>query len=449
MFPSLLLYYVLLAACAALLVWRCARIDRALAGIVLVALLINVTGAAAMGWWVRHKHGREYTAGDEISYQWEGARLLRSWRTGHGFVRGTVGAYAPINGVVIAIAGPGQTQMRVTTAVVGAAGVASVYWLAFVLYGRRTTARVAAFLAMTSPLLILYSLANLRDRWIGLAAVLTVIALIKIMDRWSWLRLAAVFATLLALGELRHYWAAILGWLSLPAYVALAQSPWRKRMAEFGVLFIVVGIALWIVTGSFFAYASRRESATRYVSVSPGAANEQAAKRDGLPQRGGADRDAREHGSGDEEQELNGPPPFSGETLGRAEAATRPAGVREVLGNLWFVLFGRVHARPDAGQYASKLLLPESLWSFVLLPLAVGGFLLALASGRRAALVPAAYIAAIIAILTWLRGDDWNTYRFRGLYWSMLLVFAAAGVVWVIDRIGQPGVHPDKRTAAV
>jgi hypothetical protein len=434
MFPSLIAYYALLAACAALLLWKCARVDRVLAATVLAALVINVTGAAAMGWWVHHKHGREYTAGDEIGYQWEGARLLQSWRTGRPFVRATVGAYAPINGVVIAIAGPGQTQMRVTTAVVGASGVAAVYWLALVLYRRRTTARVAAAMAMGSPLLILYSLANLRDRWIGVGVVLTIIALVKIVDGWSKLRVVALFVGLLALGELRHYWAVILGWLSVPAYLALSSSPWRRRAAEGLATFAVVGVALWIVTGSFFAYANRNENATRYVPTSPGVADH---------------RSSRVEGREPDNEEPDGAAPFSGETLGHAEPARRPARVREILVNLAFVLFGRVHARPDAGQYASKLLLPESLASFVLVPFALGGFLLGLVSGRRAVLIPAAYTGAVMAILTWLRGDDWNTYRFRGLYWSILLVFAAAGLVWVADRIRQRRGSPTQRTAAV
>jgi hypothetical protein len=58
----------------------------------------------------------------------------------------------------------------------------------------------------------------------------------------------------------------------------------------------------------------------------------------------------------------------------------------------------------------------------------VAGFISALAAGQRVVLVPAAYISVIIAVLSWLRGDDWNTYRFRGLYWSVLLVLAAGGL---------------------
>lgn len=429
MLPSPTLYYALLAVCAAALVVRCARVDRVLAAIVIASLCVNVTGAAAMDWWARHKHGREYTAGDEVGYQWEGAKLLGSWRTGIPFQRATVGAYAPVNAVVIAIAGPGQTPMRVVTGVVGAAGVAAVYWLAVLLYRRRTTAQLAAFLAMTSPILILYSWANLRDRWIGAAAVLAIVAIVKVLDRWSWRTLLALFATLVALGALRHYWAVLLGWLALPAFLALSRAGWRRRALQGTAVFLVAGTALWVVTGSFFAAASRQETAVRYVTVTPQTVGRTTPE---VTAAGGAER-----------------PPFSGDTLGRAEAATRPSSVGEILTNLRFVLFGRVTARPDGGQYASKLLLPESLWSYALLPLAVAGLFVALAAGRTAALVPAAYIGAVIAILTWLRGDDWNTYRFRGLYWSVLIVFAAAGIVWLADRIRARQVTRQQRTAAV
>jgi hypothetical protein len=120
--------------------------------------------------------------------------------------------------------------------------------------------------------------------------------------------------------------------------------------------------------------------------------------------------------------------------LGEAKPAKLPASVGELAGNLGFVLFGRVKALPDRGQYASKLLFPEAIGAIALLPLAAAGFLAAFAAGRRVVIVPAAYVLAIIAILSWLRGDDWNTYRFRGLYWSVLLVFAAGGMTWLYQR---------------
>jgi hypothetical protein len=405
MLPSFILYLAILSACAALLAFRSYRADRVLGVIVVGALAVNLAGAGLMGWWVHTVHGREYTAADEITYQREGRRLLRAWRTGDSFVRSTVGIYAPINAGVIAVAGPGQTQMRMTTAVVGAAGVAAAFWLAMLLYRDVDTARLAALLCATSPILILYSWANLRDRWIGTGAVLVLVATVLVVQRWTWRRAACLVLSVFLLAELRHYWGTLLGWLAVIGYLAFSSAPWRQRLIYTVTLALLVGLALDVVTGTFLATSMRNESATRYVTVTP-------------------TLDA----NGNPIASDLADPADSGPTLGEAQAATIPSDWRELARNLRFVLFGRVYPRADGGQYASKLLLPEALWSFLLLPLAAAGLIAALAAGQRVALVPAAYIAVIIAVLSWLRGDDWNTYRFRGLYWSVLLVFASGGL---------------------
>jgi hypothetical protein len=427
MLPSPFLFYLLLAIAAGALVWRCWSVDRVLAVVVCAALVVNLGGAAAMGWWTQRVHGRAYTAGDEVGYQWEGERLLRSWRTGRPLVRATVGAYAPINAVVIALAGPGQTPVRMLTGLVGAAGVAAVYWLAMLMFRARLTARVAAVLAAMSPLLILYSWANLRDRWIGVAVVLVLIAIVRFTDRWSWPRLLAVAASLVVLGGLRHYWAALLGWLLVAMYAFVAEGPWKTRIVRLPAVVLVTGLALWAGTGSFLAYNMRGESVQRYVTVAPGDTGG-AAGRSGIAAPAGA------ASAGGDAAEIYERPPFSGDTLGEAKPAQPPANIGELARNLNFVLFGRVRALPDRGQYASKLLFPEAIGAVALLPLAAAGFCAAFAAGRHVVILPAAYVLAIIAILSWLRGDDWNTYRFRGLYWSVLLVFVAGGITWLYRR---------------
>jgi hypothetical protein len=100
---------------------------------------------------------------------------------------------------------------------------------------------------------------------------------------------------------------------------------------------------------------------------------------------------------------------------------------------LRFVLFGRVRARSDGGQFSSVFLLPEALWSVLLIPLAAVGILAGLRRGQLAVLIPAAYIGAIMALFTWLHGEEWTTYRFRNLYWPVLLILVAGGITWVYE----------------
>src|SRR4051794_4417330 len=267
MLPGKIFYFIALASCAAALLSRAFRVDRVLGWIVVLSLAANLSGAALMGWWVQRMHGRPYTAGDEVGYQMEGERLLRSWRGGPAFVRATVGIYAPINAVVIAIAGPGQTQMRVLTAIVGVAGVGAVYWLAMLLFASVPPARLAALLSATSPLLILYSWANLRDRWIGVAAVVVLIATVRLIERWSWERLFVLSCAVLFLAELRHYWGALLGWFAVIGYLAFSRGAWRPRLLHTVAVAAAVGTMLAYVTGAFLATSMRGENARRYVTL--------------------------------------------------------------------------------------------------------------------------------------------------------------------------------------
>ena len=268
MLPSPGLYFAFLVVCAAVLAIVSFRHDRPLGWIVVFALTVNFIGAGLMGWWVERMHGREYSGGDEVAYQWEGERLLTSWRTGDtSYVRATVGIFAPINAGVIAIAGPGYTPMRLTTALVGAIGVSAAFWLAMLLYGSVATARVAAFLCATSPLLILFSWANLRERWIGTAVLLVLIAAVLTIQRPTWRRVVALMVSVWLLTELRHYWGTLLGYLVIAGSLLFGASRWPRRILNTAVVTLAVGAALWAVTETFLGLGIRHETVVKYVTV--------------------------------------------------------------------------------------------------------------------------------------------------------------------------------------
>jgi len=278
-------------------------------------------------------------------------------------------------------------------------------------------------------LLILYSWANLRDRWIGVAGLLVLIAIVLATQRLTWRRAVALMASIVVLGELRHYWATLLGYLAI-AGCFLTEASWWRRLSNTVLVTLVVGVALWSVTETFLGLGIRFETPTKYVTLVPRILRPAAPAQAGeslRPDTSGGEDAVGSSGA------KPAAPPSSGPTLGEAQAATKPKSVSEAMRNIGFVLFGRVRARADGGQYASLFLLPEALWSLLLFPLAIVGVVFAVRGGQRIALVPAAYVCAIVAVLSWLRGDDWNTYRFRGLYWGVLLVFAAGGLSWLFE----------------
>ena len=433
MLPSPGLYFAFLAVCAAVLAFVSFRRDRILGWIVIFALSVNFIGAGLMGLWVQRAHGRAYMGGDEVAYQWEGERLLTSWRTGDtSYVRSTVGIFAPINAAVIGIAGPGYTPMRLTTALVGAIGVSAAFWLAMLLYGSVVTARVAAFLCATSPLLILFSWANLRERWIGTAVLLVLIAAVLTIQRPTWRRVLALMLSVWFLTEVRHYWGTLLGYLVIAGSLLFGASRWPHRILNTAIVTIAVGAALWVVTETFLGIGIRHETARKYVAI-PSVASPSASARPGPSAASSLATSPATHpaGASSEKPAM----PYSGPTLGEPQPASWPT-LGTFLGNASFILFGRVHARADGGQYASLFLLPEALWSFLLFPLAVAGVLVAIRRGHLAVLIPAAYVGAIMAILIWLRGEDWSTYRFRNLYWPVLLILVAGGISWAYEWWG-------------
>lgn len=433
MLPSPGLYFAFLAVCAAVLALASFRHDRLLGWIVIFALSVNFIGAGLMGWWVQRVHGREYSGGDEVSYQWEGQRLLASWRTGDtSYVRATVGIFAPINAAVISVAGPGYTPMRLTTALVGAIGVAAAFWLAMLLYRSVMTARIAAFLCATSPLLILFSWANLRERWIGTAVLLAMIAAMLTILRPTWRRVAALIASVWLLTELRHYWGTLVGYLVIAGSLFFGASRWPRRLLNTAIVTIAVGCALWAVTETFLGLGIRHETVVRYV---PTVASQPASAREGPPPSVDPSLTTPSAGTAQPSAVAAAEKPavpYSGPTLGESQAAPRPT-PSVLIGNASFILFGRVHARADGGQFASVFLLPEALWSVLLFPLALVGVLVAVRRGNLAVLIPAAYVGAIMAVLSWLRGEDWSTYRFRNLYWPVLLILVAGGITWTYE----------------
>jgi hypothetical protein len=452
MLPSPALYFTFLAVCAVILAIASFRADRLLGWIVVFALVVNLGGAGLMGWWVQRMHGREYSGGDEVSYQWDGQQLLTMWRTGDtSYVRSTVGIFAPINAVVIAIAGPGYTPMRLATGLVGAIGVSAAFWLALLLYRGVATARIAALLCATSPLLILFAWGDLRERWISTAVLLTLIAAVLTIQRPAWRRVLGLMASLWLLTELRHYWGTVLGYLVIAGSPLFGAARWPRRIANAAVVTVAVGIALWVATGTVLGIGIRHETVRKYVAVpqtaSPSAPAPLTAEAAPAPRAPIAPRAASRPSPGQparppaadpslaspDAANAKPPVPSSGPTLGEPQLATRPANVATVLHNLSFVLFGRVRARPDGGQFAAWFLLPEALWSFLLIPLAVAGVVVAIRRGDLAVLIPAGYVGAIMALFTWLHGEEWTTYRLRNLYWPVLLILVAGGISWTYE----------------
>jgi hypothetical protein len=234
---------------------------------------------------------------------------------------------------------------------------------------------------------------------------MTLVGAVALLERWNGRRLALFAASLVLLGELRHYYAAMIGWIAIMVAGVWPEWTWRDRVWRLSALVLAVGLALQVVTGTFLASGMRFETVMRYVRLSDDGAGTAAAKAGGYR---------------------------IGETGGRSEAVAD----RSVGGwarSAGFVLFGRFEPLGSAGEVMAVAFAPEWLLSFLLIPLAIVAVWHALRQHQWLIVLPAGFTAAMVLLLTYVHGEPWSTIRFRSVYWPVLLVLASGGLSAVLQ----------------
>jgi len=384
------MFIAALAMLLAVIVRAAVARDPVLARLVIAASVSYVAVALLMGVYLQTVRGRDYLAPDEVAFQQEGALIAQGWMSGTPHVPAIAGGYPYWNAAIIWLWGPSPLPLRLANAVVGAAAVLFAFVLAQQLFNDRFSARLAAAFVMVSPSLAIWGAQNLKERPLGALVMLALIGAVAVISRWGIARAVLFAGSLVLLGALRHYYAALIGWVAVAAAALWPGMDIRSRAVRLATLTLAVGFALQIVTGSFLAHGLRYETVMRYGS----------------------------NGSGGYR---------IGETAGRPELATN-----RTLGG-WvragaFVLFGRFESVGDTGKVVAIGLAPEWLLSFVLIPLAIVAVYDDVRHGRRLVLIPAVFLVGMVLLLTYIHFDPWSTIRFRSVYWPVLLVLAAEGV---------------------
>ena len=450
------------------------RRDRVLGWVTLAGLALYVMGGLAFGVYLHEVRGRDYFSPDEIGYVQEGERILESWRTGEPRSPIMEGGYPYVNAVVISAWGPSLVPLRIANALVGAFTIIMAYDLSKALFTEANSARLAAMAVAFWPSLVVWSLGNLKERWIALFALIVLLCCVRLISRWSVGLLAGLTGALIILGQLRHYYGAVLGWLCVIGFLIFSTGRSRRFVHSVAVV-LAVGVALWTFTGTFMATRMRHEQVRRYVTVGsaasaqPGDAAAEpiadtvappfatapsdialppapaikteagrgtvASARDSTPTALiNGRRDSPDRSSGNLMKpgapvttRRNTDYSLQGEHVGKA-VDVQTTRVAELVNALGYVAFGRFAARGDAGQVLALVLFPEWLLTFLMLPLAVVGVGRALSRGAYGACVCAGFVGALMLVLAWAHGDEWTTYRFRVIYLPILLVFTAGGL---------------------
>jgi len=368
--------------------------DRMLGLIVAASLVLRLLGALMFTWYLEAQ-GREFFADDEMGYLGAGQLIVEGWQRNVQYemeegVRAVVlGGYAYWNALLVWVCGPSLLPMRLANGVVGAAGAILAFLLSECFFPNKTAHRAAALLVGLSPSLVVWSLTNLRETFLAVLALATVLSGVSIIKTWGWVRFGSFLGCLMLLGSLRIYYAALLGWLSLGMYSFLSSASLRYKVLLLVPVTLSIGLALQTVTGSFLAMDTTTETLARHIMQT-------------------------DDGSDSEVEYLTFPPDLG--DLG------------ELIVRLPAVLFGRFDSRAGVGLLMSIFLFPEWLATFAILPLAYWGLINAIRQRRYESLLPAAYVCVMVLVLAWTHGDPWTTYRHRATYWPFVLVLAGGGI---------------------
>lgn len=469
------LFFAGLALASAALLWLAFRTDRQIGWLTAVVLVVYLSGGVAMGEYLERVRGRMYFASDEVSYLESGRRLASDWRTGDSHTPVIPGMYPIWNGMLVYLyGGDSLLPMRLANGVFGAAAPLAGFVLARQLFGDLRTARLAALFIAISPSLMVWALTNLKERSLGTAIVFCIIAAIAAVKRWGLPQLAALFAAIVILGLLRHYYAAILGWLIIVGFGIAHRAPLRWRAARTAIVIVVVGAAQYPGSGSFLATSMTRESqiddarrvldealkteeqpapvisqrvpeAPAPVSSTPAPTTPAATPPPSTPAATPAPvkKPSPAPAEATPPHPATTPPPASTESpvavatpaqdarpdvLGQERSAS-------LSGRALEVLLGQFRPQGESGRVVSAVLFPDWLMTLTLTPLAIAATLMTLRRRRYDVLIPAGFVAAMMGILVLMPLDSWAIYRFRAVYWPVLLTLSAGGAMWVFDRL--------------
>jgi Dolichyl-phosphate-mannose-protein mannosyltransferase. len=183
--------------------------------------------------------------GNALSQAWHGMGNLDTpyMKSYLGLSRSGWGMFYYVGAVYYTI-GQNQLAVQLINCALGAAACIAVYRIALMIYPEQRPARVAAVLTAFAPSMILWSSQMLKDAPIVLSLCLCALYTLKLRNRFQTKSLILLIASLFCLLSLRHYAFYI---MFVAVASALLLTPKRLsplRIAQGGILVIVLGITL-------------------------------------------------------------------------------------------------------------------------------------------------------------------------------------------------------------
>jgi hypothetical protein len=220
-------------------------------------------------------HWQEFFGGDALTYDFFGYALLKVWEgnkdyqlavnvfSGGGAASGWGMLY--IVATIYKIVGRNILAVQFVNSILGAATAPIAYLVSLEIFPRPRVARVCALLTAFFPSLVLWSCQGLKDGPIVFLLALSMLATLKLGNRFSFKYLGALAVALCGLLTLRFYVFYIVVLAVTTAFILGRRRLTAQSFARQLLVLIVIGLALSYfgvsryATQQFDAYGSFRQ----------------------------------------------------------------------------------------------------------------------------------------------------------------------------------------------
>lgn len=197
---------------------------------------------------------QEFFGGDAITYDYFGHALVQVW-DGNKSYQGAVDVFSAggaasgwgmlyMVGAIYKIIGRNMLAVQYVNSILGAATAPIAYLIAMEIFPNRRVARVCALMSAFFPSLVLWSCQGLKDGPIVFLLALSMLATLKLGNRFSSKYLVALALALCGLITLRFYVFYIVVLAIVAAFLLGRRRLTAQSFARQLIVIIIVGLAL-------------------------------------------------------------------------------------------------------------------------------------------------------------------------------------------------------------
>lgn len=239
-----------LVALVSFLIYRLNIDRRFLLQIFLSGVLIRVF----VGTLIYVFHWQEFFGGDALTFDFFGNALLQVWEGQTQYMRavelfssngaGSGWGMLYVVAVVYKIVGQNMLATQYVNCVIGAASAPLAYLISIEIFPNKRIARICALMAAFFPSLVLWSCQGLKDGPIILLLTLSMLATLKLGEKFSVTYVTALVLSLFGLLTLRFYVFYIVVIAVTAAFILGRRQLTAQSFARQMIIIIVIGLGL-------------------------------------------------------------------------------------------------------------------------------------------------------------------------------------------------------------